>query len=676
MLCKNISIFIATISTMLGFIASAFSQFCFVEELLSKVSAIRCGAEDLVGMTKQQYVDRLTWLRQLMRFNLLNWHDRKNFERVSHILETLKLDDSNGSIRKQPYCILLTGYPGCGKSNYALKLATACLRAKYGKAYPHDIVTLNETDEFQSEFRTSHKVVIFDDLGAESPNLNTKNPWRKVIDFVNNIRKTSLNPNVEMKGNIYIEPDLVIITTNLGGTFDTSTYCQAPSAVYRRLRKVLFLEEGFVDARTIHIDQASHQAQVENVRVFDSKSSQWRVGRSTPRTLLQNEVVKDFLLFDEQQRQFVNETNSILDKVDNKNVFMCFYDDMIRPMMPSVHNFPLRVEEQLPWYQRTYRSLCRKEDMPICMSGSLCYSTDFSDILEPQSGYEIDEDYEEKLTEFLYHRIDWKYFELIQHKFYGTDFEVFDGMILDSSCEWCWKPTRRSNLSRGLDCTEHQLQLAYNKYKARQVLEEDVDNTSEEQLQISMIWHYLYRKSKDVMLVNNNQKVVTWMNQELERSALGQLQSSDTMAMVQYVVAMRACKRGFRCLGVEYSLYGFKPDVVLKSGKITIVVECKNTKSTMGKKQVENYLRSLQDDGIFALGILFSQREIKFYSLEPLPNSLIGNAKELVFDVLSELQKRSEQFGTNHFSTIDRCGAVGPIGLSDELSTNSPKGNS
>jgi hypothetical protein len=39
-------------------------------------------------------------------------------------------------------------------------------------------------------------------------------PYRKIIDFINNIRKTSLNPNLEMKGKVFIEPDLVIVTTN------------------------------------------------------------------------------------------------------------------------------------------------------------------------------------------------------------------------------------------------------------------------------------------------------------------------------------------------------------------------------------------------------------------------------------------------------------------------------
>ena len=118
------------------------------------------------------------------------------------------MDDSNGKIRKQPYCVLLTGYPGSGKSTFALQLAVECMKRRYGRALPSDIVTLNETDEFQSEFRTSHKVVIFDDLGAEKSTVNgSKNPWRKIIDFVNNVRKTALNPNVDMKGNVYIEPD-------------------------------------------------------------------------------------------------------------------------------------------------------------------------------------------------------------------------------------------------------------------------------------------------------------------------------------------------------------------------------------------------------------------------------------------------------------------------------------
>jgi len=673
-ICKNICILIATISTTLGFIASAFSQFCIVEELLSKVSAVRCGAENLVGMSKQQYVDRLTWVKQLMRFNLLNWHDRKNFERVSHVLETLKLDNSNGSIRRQPYCILLTGYPGCGKSNYALKLATACLKAKYGKAYSSDIVALNETDEFQSEFRTSHKVVIFDDLGAEKPGLSASNPWRKVIDFVNNIRKTSLNPNVEMKGNVYIEPDLVIITTNLANDLNTGFYCQAPSAIYRRLRKVLFLDKDFINARQVNIRRHTSDDVSTFTRVFDTTVCRWEFGASSPRTMIRNEVVEDFLLFDEQQKAFVNDTNSILDEVDNKNTLRCFYDDVVRPFMPVVCNFPISVEKQLPWYERVYRSLCQKEDMPICMSGSendssnlssylSDYESSFSDCcdsLVPQYGIERVAGYDEKLVDFLYRSINWKFYELVQHKFHSDDFEIYKGVIFDGSYDWCWDLKQRSSTASGIDCRKHHLDLAYNKFKATQKPCQDVDDISDEELKINLIWHYLYRTSKDVLTVKDNAKIVTWMNAELDKSSLGQLKVTDTMAMVQYFIAIRSRLRSFRCLGVEYSLYGFTPDVVLKSGSCTVVIECKNTKTTMGRKQLEKYLRSLQEDAVPSLGILFSQREVKFYALEPLPSGLIANARLLVFDVLQELKLRSIKLGTDHFSTIDRCGAVEP----------------
>lgn len=151
---------------------------------------------------------------------------------------------------------------------------------------------------------------------------------------------------------------------------------------------------------------------------------------------------------------------------------------------------------------------------------------------------------------------------------------------------------------------------------------------------------------------------VTWMNEELASLALGKLETKDTMAIVQYVFALRSSGRGFKCLGVEYAICGYTPDVVLRSGNFTIVVECKNTKTTTGKKQLETYLRTLREADIPSLGILFSQRDINFYSIEPINTSLLGNARELVFDVLYELRTRGESFGTDHFSDIDRCGAV------------------
>lgn len=668
MLCKNIWLCLVAILTTLGSIASALNHFCFVEDLLSKTSAIRCGAEDVVGITKQRFVDRLTWLKCLMRFNASNWYDRKNFDRVSYVLEMMRLDDSNGSIRQQPYCILLTGYPGCGKSNYALRLAAACLKAKYGKAHARDIVTLNETDEFQSEFRTSHKVVIFDDLGAENPNRDPPNPWRKVIDFVNNIRKTSLNPNVEMKGNVYIEPDLVIITTNLGRGFDLRQYLRAPGAVFRRLKKIVFLQQDYDDAKVLGKEVS--QNTLQSVYDYNNYELQRTDVPIVKRSDLENDIVEEFLQFDRDQKDFVNETNSILDKVDNKSVFRSFYDDLISPFTVNLPNY---LETKLPFCTRFIRKFFHKEDIPICMMGDACSLND-AIIYEPQSRYDPFSEYDEKLIEYLVDKMDWKFYELIR-KFlvHSEKFEFFDGMIFDGTYRWTWKNSDFLE-GKGLECCKIHLDLAFERRKQQRMQAKNKKDDISVDIPVNMIWHYLYKRSKDVMKVDDNQAIVEWMNIELDRSALGQLKDTDTMAMVQYLIAMRSRLRSFRCLGVEYSLYGFRPDVVLKSGDYTIVIECKNTKCTLGKRQVENYLRALRDDDKPSLGVLFSQREVKFYSLDVLPKALISNVQELVFDVLEELERRSLHFGTTHFQKIDRCGAVGPVELLNTSSTNFPTG--
>lgn len=131
MLSKTVIYIFLCFMAMITSLGTMISQLCIVEELLAKLPAIRVGS-GVAGITRQQYVDRLTWIKELLRqSSIVNWRDRQNFARVSQALEVLKLEDSNGSIRKQPYCVVLTGFPGCGKSRYALEIATACLRERW-----------------------------------------------------------------------------------------------------------------------------------------------------------------------------------------------------------------------------------------------------------------------------------------------------------------------------------------------------------------------------------------------------------------------------------------------------------------------------------------------------------------------------------------------------------------
>jgi hypothetical protein len=124
-------------------------------------------------------------------------------------------------------------------------------------------VTLNETDEFQSEFRTHHKVVILDDIANEAaPETSAyaapKNPFRKIIDFINNITKVALNPTLEAKGRVLIKPELVVCTSNMDSRhFSGNTLAQyrlpapsyilskatiAPMSIIRRLNWIKVLK--------------------------------------------------------------------------------------------------------------------------------------------------------------------------------------------------------------------------------------------------------------------------------------------------------------------------------------------------------------------------------------------------------------------------------------------------
>lgn len=349
---------------------------CFIEETLAVASAVKAGADKVAGITRERYVNRLVWLRALSRFHIFTKQDDRrklSFIRISNVLENLRLDSSDGTVRKQPFCIVLTGPPGCGKTGTAMRIAAQLMRARHGNFYSTDIVTLNETDEFQSEYRTNHKVVIFDDVGAEKPSAQVANPWRKVIDFVNNIRKTALNPNLELKGNVYIEPELVIITTNLKveGKFSIAHYMACPDAIMRRLSHAVVLDPDFETCR--HARMIRVGAGLES-RVYKSGIDYDRNMES--KTILDfiEEASLDFVIHQKEQEVFVGKINSIFDPPrTSNNALKAFVDDVIRPNWSTKYRLPLDLEKGLAWYERFGRLFCFEEEQ---------------ELLEAQSGVE------------------------------------------------------------------------------------------------------------------------------------------------------------------------------------------------------------------------------------------------------------------------------------------------
>jgi DNA polymerase III delta prime subunit len=374
---------LATVCLPLAFLYNALYYACFIDETLALASAVKAGADKIAGMTRTRYVNRLTWLRALSRFHVYSKKDdrqKSTFIRISNVLENLRLDSSDGKIREQPYCVILSGPPGCGKTSAAMRIAAYYMRARHGRFYPSDVVTLNETDDYQSEYRTNHKVVIFDDIGAENPAIAKMNPWRKVIDFVNNIKKTALNPNLELKGVVYIEPELVIMTTNLRAknNFSLSTYMVCPQAIFRRFSQILYLDPDFKHCKVMSVEFAS-----ERGIAHDSQPAVADLHTLEPQTIeefLQTSVA-DFLAQGHEQEGFVAYINSIFDSpLSTNNAASAFVDDVLKPNW--FHKYPLHpaIEKQLPWLDRFGRLFCFERDVALYQAQPIA--------LQPQAGEE------------------------------------------------------------------------------------------------------------------------------------------------------------------------------------------------------------------------------------------------------------------------------------------------
>lgn len=330
---------------------------------------MKAGADAVAGITRERYINRLVWLRALSRFHIFTKRDDKqklSFIRISNVLANLRLDASDGTVRKQPFCILLTGPPGCGKTGTAMRLAAHLMRARHGEFYSTDIVTMNETDEFQSEYRTNHKVVIFDDVGAENPNITTLNPWRKVIDFVNNIRKTALNPNLELKGNVYIEPELVIITTNLTtkSKFNTPFYMSCPDAIMRRLSRVAVLRPDFITCDVAIAEITNHK---NNPRVYQAGLEFGDNQETQFISQFLEESVVDFIIHQEEQEVFVDDINSIFDTPNtSNNVLKAFFEDVVKPHWFKKNKLSEELIKNFSWFEKLGRLFCFEEG-PLIM---------------------------------------------------------------------------------------------------------------------------------------------------------------------------------------------------------------------------------------------------------------------------------------------------------------------
>lgn len=201
-------------------------------------------------------------------------HINANFEKgyyTPKLRELCKLQTSRTAsqkdfIRVKPYGILLFGGSSVGKSSIANAITRYVLKVNNFPSSANSVIVLNETDKFQSEFRTHHTGVILDDLCNSTVETTDGNPLLKVIQFINNSPQAALNPNAELKGNVMIEPRVVLATTNVKD-LNAKHYSNEPLSVARRFDITV--------TQTVHPDfQLPDSEMLDTAKVFDAFNGQ------------------------------------------------------------------------------------------------------------------------------------------------------------------------------------------------------------------------------------------------------------------------------------------------------------------------------------------------------------------------------------------------------------------
>lgn len=196
------------------------------------------------GISENEFDRRLEKLTTQIRSLLpsLKGFDRKivqdKFARLLNIKNDYVTMKISSGIRKSPFAIELFGPSSQGKSMISEQIITALLTSAglpTGKEYQ---ANFNAGDRYMSSWTTDKLVMTIDDIANEKSDFVEKPPTRAIIDICNNQAYYANMADLASKGKIFVEPEIVMVTTNVKD-LDARAYSNCPYSVQRRMHVVI-----------------------------------------------------------------------------------------------------------------------------------------------------------------------------------------------------------------------------------------------------------------------------------------------------------------------------------------------------------------------------------------------------------------------------------------------------
>jgi len=231
-------------------------------------------------------------------------------------------------VREKPYGICIFGGSAVGKTLINTILVKVGLQSNGFPSGKEHVVTLNDSDPFQSEYRTFHQAVTMDDFGNTKADKYEFSPTAKIIDFLNNVPKAALSPIAELKGNVMIRPKIVSVTTNVKHLL-ANVFSNEPASILRRFNVHLDvrLRDDWIDSETGGIkterlkDVMIPDAWLIDIQVIKIIRTQKGADNFQFVCIKKNASIRDVIdyirrdsaLFFQQQKGFVNQTEQFYD---------------------------------------------------------------------------------------------------------------------------------------------------------------------------------------------------------------------------------------------------------------------------------------------------------------------------------------------------------------------------
>lgn len=187
---------------------------------------------------------------------------QRNYEKLLSMKEQVCAQMKGAEMRVAPFGMSLFGNSSVGKSTVAKLVMQQALTAG-GYIQPdrtvdwHRVVTHDAYDEYDSTMFGSVLGLYMDDVANAKADRTKANPARNIIRFFNNIAAPAIKAELNLKGVVFINFKVGVITTNKK-SLDANIYSNCPESILRRMyHTTVVVKQEYTKSDGIQLDSTN-----------------------------------------------------------------------------------------------------------------------------------------------------------------------------------------------------------------------------------------------------------------------------------------------------------------------------------------------------------------------------------------------------------------------------------